>query len=149
MTRLLIIIFCSMLIIASLISLSVHDAEIAYIIGLSRFWIIGRLALEFFLLAYYLFYPLRQRGVALGMRAAGIGLIYMGLSSLLWGSRASGTFVPITDIVLALEGGIVAVLASIELPLSDRAALDLTSLKLTAVNAMRSPRKSKLGTAQQ
>jgi len=131
-----------MLIIASLISLDVHDTQIAYVLGLGKLWIIGRLALSAFLAAYYLFFPLRQRSVALGLRMMGIGFIYIGLVSALWGSSASGFFVPVADIVLVVEGGIVAVLASIELPLSDRAALDLTALKLTVLQGGAQPEQT-------
>jgi hypothetical protein len=147
MTRVLIMLICGMLIITSLISLNLHDTEIAYVIGLSKLWVIGRLALAGFLAAYYLFFPLRQPNTAFCLRIIGVGLLYIGLTSMLWGSRASGIFVPVTDIVLTIESGIVAILASIELPRSDRAALDLISLKLTVLKAMGQGKTNKLNPA--
>jgi len=146
MTKFIIVLFCSMLIVASLISLGVHEAEMAYIIGLSKLWIIGRLAFASFLLMYYMFFPLRRRHIALGLRLTGFGLLYAGISSVLFGSYGSGTFIPVVDIVLTLEGGIVAILASLELPQYEHASHDITALKLNVVNVMPAS-KDKLRTA--
>jgi hypothetical protein len=118
-----------------------------YVLGLSKLWIIGRLSLALFLLLYYLFFPVRRPSVVMALRMIGIGLLYFGLSSVLWGSYGSGTFIPVVDIVLVLEGGLVALLASMDLPQHDRAVLDIASLKLNVVSALVSARKGKLRTA--
>ncbi len=136
MTKLLIILFCGMLVVASLFSLGVHEPAMAYVLGLSKLWVVGRLALAFFLLSYYLFFPVRQRGITMLLRVTAGAMLYAGLSSVLWGSYASGSFIPVVDIVLLLEGGIVALLASFELPQYERAAQDVTSLKLNVVKWM-------------
>lgn len=147
MTKSLIVMVSTLLIVTSLISLGVHGPEMAYIVGLSQLWVIGRLLVAGFLLLYYLFFPLRRRAAATLMRVMGIVLLYAGLSSVLWGSYASGTFIPVVDIVLALAGGIVALLASIELPQHDRALVDLASLKLNVLTAIQLGHKGKLPAA--
>lgn len=144
MTKGLIFICSALLIITSLISLAVHGPEMGYILGLSKLWVIGRLALAGFLMVYYLFWPVRRRGVSSLMRLTGIILLYAGLSSVLWGSYGSGTFIPVVDIVLVLESGIVALLASMELPQHEKAVVDLASLKLSVLAAMQSGRKGRL-----
>ncbi len=147
MTKYIIGVCCGMLIIASLISLGLHESEMAYILGFSKLWIIGRLLLASSLLAYYLFLSVRRRAVTLALRVIGVSLLYMSLSSILGGSSASGTFVPIVDIVLALEGGIVCLLASLDLPQYESTAPTIATLKLNVVNMMKLTAKGKLRTA--
>lgn len=67
------------------------------------------------------------------MRLTAIVLLYFGMSSLLWGSYASGTFMPLVDIFLAIEGAIVTALVSLELQAYRKSFANLSSLELQAL----------------
>lgn len=57
MTRFMTILFSIMLIAVSLVGLTIHEPVLSYVVGFSPTWIVGRLLLAAFLLAYPIFLP--------------------------------------------------------------------------------------------
>ncbi len=137
MTKFITILFSGILIMTSLIGLGLHDAEYSYIVGFSKPWIVGRLLLAFFLLFHNWLLPIGKQLIIWSLRLLSVALFYCGLSSLLFGSRASGLLIPYIDIVLLIEGGIVACLASLEVPEYERSFTNLAVINLSSLTKRR------------
>lgn len=82
----------------------------------------GRIGLAVFLLLYCLFRPLRQPAVQYMVRGIGTALLIVGIAGLLsptyWGLMK--TYVLPIDLFIALQGGITALLAGLELSTSPK-----------------------------
>lgn len=99
------------------------DSILPFIISPSEEWSGLRLGVSVLLIAYMLFTALRRRSVQIGMRLIGIALLaiaVLGVASPESFGLSSLYILPI-DLIVLLEGGILALLLSLELPLHESA----------------------------
>lgn len=133
MTRFLIFFSSLLLLAASAVGERIHEVALTYVIGASPIWTISRAVVALILLTYGFSAYFRRLLSDRLLLIVGLGLLYFGWSSLLFGSRAAGLYMPAIDIGLALLTGTVTVLASLELPSEPKSRLNITSLKLSAL----------------
>jgi hypothetical protein len=116
--------FSTVLLTVSLLAASSVSPELRFFINTNQVLAYSRIGLAGLLMAYCLFAALRQEAVRYLFSGIGAALIIVGITGLFaptyFGLLAS--YVPPIDLFVALQGGITAVLAGIELPAAPHTA---------------------------
>lgn len=99
------------------------NSILPFIINPSKGWTIARLVLVFVLIAYGLFEIGRRRSTQMAIRFMGVGILMFCLFGLFSPDTVglSGFYLLPIDLIVLLEGGIAALLLSLDLPLHESA----------------------------